>query len=88
MERQPEVVIEAEEELAQVKNSTRAASDIGDNLRKLCSFEARRIVFSTNAYPGKYIYLSDDSLINHSRHTCNPSLSCPFPAAHRRRIGS
>lgn len=66
MERLPEAVIEAEEELAQVKNSTEAANDVGENLRKLWSFEVSRIVSSIYAYLGKYKYLSDDSLINHA----------------------
>ncbi|MGB5099337.1 MAG: type I-A CRISPR-associated protein Cas4/Csa1 [Methanothrix sp.] len=66
MERLPDAVIEAEEELAQVKNSTEAANDVGENLRKLWSFEVSRIVSSIYAYLGKYKYLSDDSLINHA----------------------
>jgi CRISPR-associated protein Csa1 len=66
MERLPDAVIEAEEELAQVKDSTELAKDVGDNLRKLWSFEVSRIVFSIYAYLGKYKYLSDDSLINHA----------------------
>lgn len=66
MERLPEAVIEAEEEMAQVKNSTDAAEDVGENLRKLWSFEVSRIVSSIYAYLGKYKYLSDDSLINHA----------------------
>ena len=65
MERLPEAVIEAEMEMAQVKCSD-TAKDVGENLRKLWSFEVSRIVFSIYAYLGKYKYLSDDSLINHA----------------------
>ena len=65
MERLPEAVIEAEKELAQVKCSE-TAKDVGENLKKLWSFEVSRIVSSIYAYLGKYKYLSDDSLINHA----------------------
>ena len=66
MERLPEAVIEAEEQLSQVKCSTETSKDVGENLKKLWSFEVSRIVSSIYAYLGKYKYLSDDSLINHA----------------------
>ncbi|OPY55369.1 MAG: CRISPR-associated protein Csa1 [Methanosaeta sp. PtaU1.Bin112] len=66
MERLPEAIIEAEEQLSQVTCSTDLSRDIGANLRKLWSFEVSRIVSSIYAYLGKYKYLSDDSLINHA----------------------
>lgn len=66
MERLPEAIIEAEEQLAQVECSAQTIRDVGENLRKLWSFEVSRIVSSIYAYLGKYKYLSDDSLINHA----------------------
>jgi CRISPR-associated protein Csa1 len=66
MERLPEAIIEAGEQLAQAKCSTEISKNVGENLRKLWSFEVSRIASSIYAYLGKYKYLSDDSLINHA----------------------
>ncbi len=66
MERLPDAIIEAEEQLSQVKCSTEISKYVGENLRKLWSFEVSRIVSSIFAYLAKYKYLSDDSLINHA----------------------
>ena len=66
MERLPDAIIEAEEQLSQVKCSTEISKYVGENLRKLWSFEVNRIASSIFAYLAKYKYLSDDSLINHA----------------------
>jgi len=66
MQRLPEAVIEAEEQLSKVKCMSEACRDVSGNLKKLWSFEVSRIVSSVYSYLGKYRYLSDDSLINHA----------------------
>lgn len=66
MERMPEAVLEAEEQIARAGRSDGIAEDVGENVRKLWSFEVSRIVSSVHSYLGKYRYLSDDSLVNHA----------------------
>ena len=66
MQRLPEAVTEAEEQLSKVKCMSEASRDVSGNLKKLWSFEVSRIVSSVYSYLGKYRYLSDDSLINHA----------------------
>ncbi len=66
MERLPEAIVEAEEQLASTVDSSDAAEEIGENLKKLWAFEVSRIVSAIYAYLGKYRYLSEDSLINHA----------------------
>jgi CRISPR-associated protein Csa1 len=66
MQRLPEAIVEAEEQLGSVVDSGDAAKEIGENLKKLWAFEVSRIVSAIYAYLGKYRYLSEDSLINHA----------------------
>jgi CRISPR-associated protein Csa1 len=66
MERLPEAVEEAQKQLATAGAAGEIAQEVGENLRKLWSFEVSRIVSSIFAYLGKYRYLSEDSLINHA----------------------
>lgn len=71
-ERLPEAVLESEEMINSVAigHSTDCNRDhskeVGENLKKLWSFEVSRIVSSIYEYLGKYRYMSDDSLINHA----------------------
>jgi len=66
MERMPEAVLEAEQQMAHVGGTESATKEVVENLRKLWYFEVSRIVSSIYTYLGKYRYLSDDSLINHA----------------------
>lgn len=66
MERLPEAILEAEEQIASAKGSGDDAKEVGENLKKLWTFEVSRIVSAIYAYLGKYRYLSEDSLINHA----------------------
>ncbi len=66
MERLPEAILEAEEQMASAKGSGDGAKEVGENLKKLWTFEVSRIVSAIYAYLGKYRYLSEDSLINHA----------------------
>ena len=66
MERLPEAVKEAQKQLATAGAAGEITQEVGENLRKLWSFEVSRIVSSIFAYLGKYRYLSEDSLINHA----------------------
>ncbi len=66
MERLPEAILEAEEQIASARGSGDDAKEVGVNLKKLWTFEVSRIVSAIYAYLGKYRYLSEDSLINHA----------------------
>jgi CRISPR-associated protein Csa1 len=66
MERLPEAVVEAEEQMASAGAKAEVGKEVGINLKKLWSFEVSRIVSSIYEYLGKYRYLSEDSLINHA----------------------
>jgi CRISPR-associated protein Csa1 len=66
MERLPEAVVEAEEQMASAGAKAEEGKEVGMNLKKLWSFEVSRIVSSIYEYLGKYRYLSEDSLINHA----------------------
>lgn len=66
MERLPDAVAEAGEQMASASSNAGAGTEVGGNLKKLWSFEVSRIVSSIYAYLGKYRYLNEDSLINHA----------------------
>jgi CRISPR-associated protein Csa1 len=66
MQRLPDAVLEAEEQLASAGAEGEGAQEVSANLGKLWSFETSRIVYAIYSYLGKYRYLSDDSLINHA----------------------
>ncbi len=57
MERLPDAVVEAEEQMASAGAKAEEGKEVGVNLKKLWSFEVSRIVSSIYAYLGKYRYL-------------------------------